>query len=154
MARLSRPDLFDFIKERVADLAAEEGIASYHAFPLWFARMYFAQPENVMASAGAGDGKIDLSFRTVVGGEVNYHVVNSKYTSSDKQNAPVQFYDEVLSFHGLFERREGRGGFLDKKVNADLRPYYRQLFDAYDKGKAQTDFSDELSDQRRPGQAH
>jgi hypothetical protein len=108
-------ELFDFVVQRVHDLGNNEGLAPFRAFPRWFAQMYYPNPQELFSADGAGDGKVDLFFYTVSGNNVTYHIINSKYTEVYNQAAPVNFYDEVLAFHDLFSRAEGRPTFLQKK---------------------------------------
>src|SRR5262245_12894014 len=99
MAKPNQQELFDFILKQVRNQANRLGTPPSKAFPRWFAEMYYLQPEDMFASDGAGDAKIDLFFRTVSGGTVAQHVINSKFTEAYNQTAPVGFYDEVLAFY-------------------------------------------------------
>ena len=119
MTKPSAKDLFDFMNEQVTVIANKRGEPTFRAFPRWFAEMYYAQPEEMLSCDGAGDGKVDFFFHTVLGNKVKYHVINSKFTSSYNQTAPVGFYDEVLSFYQLFSSSVGRGTFLQKKVRQE-----------------------------------
>ncbi len=136
MNKPTQKDLFNFISGRVSDLATKTGQPAFRAFPRWFAEMYFTRPEGMVATDGAGGGKIDLFFHTVAGNSVKHHIINSKFTEAYNQTAPVGFYDEVLAFYQLFADSTGRGQFLEQKVRGDLRPHYKKLFDAFDKGHA------------------
>lgn len=129
-------ELFDFIAKQVHEHANRTGIQPYRAFPRWFAEMYFTRPEGMISSDGVGDGKVDLFFHMVSGKAVTHNVINSKFTETYGQIAPVDFYDEVLAFYELFNQAAGRGKFIQMKVKAELRPYYKKLFEAHDAGKA------------------
>jgi hypothetical protein len=129
-------ELFEFIIRRVQVLGNTRALEPYRAFPYWFAEMYNSQPEGVLTSDGTGDGKVDFFFHTVSGSDVTYHVINSKYTETYGQIAPVAFYDEIQSFFQLFSFPEGRGKFIEQKVRVELRPFYRKLFKAFDEGNA------------------
>lgn len=136
MSQLTTKDLFSFISRQVEELANGQGVPSHRAFPRWFATMYYQNPEAFFASDGPGDGKVDCFFRTVAGNTVRHHVINSKFTDSFNQTAPVGFYDEVIAFHHLFNEAVGRDTFLQKKVKEELRPFYKKLFQAYENGNA------------------
>src|SRR5690242_15223818 len=135
MKQPTAKDLFDFITDRVDNAANIEGTKSFRAFPRWFAEMYYQHPEKPFSSDGTGDGKVDFFFHTVSGHSVTHHVINSKYTETYNQIAPVGFYDEVLAFYQLFKEPAGRGKFVQTKVKTELRPFYKTLFDAFDAGK-------------------
>src|SRR5688572_29442041 len=94
MSKATPKELFGFITRRVRDLGNAMALEPYRAFPYWFAKMYHSQPEGVLTSDGTGDGKVDFFFHTVSGSDVTYHVINSKYTETYGQTAPVSFYDE------------------------------------------------------------
>jgi hypothetical protein len=136
MKQPTAKDLFGFITDRVQDVAHREGTKPYRAFPRWFAEMYYQHPEKSFSADGTGDGKVDFFFHTVTGNSVTQHVVNSKYTDTYGQIAPVTFYDEVLAFYQLFNEPSGRKKFVQSKVKEELRPFYKTLFDAFDAGKA------------------
>jgi hypothetical protein len=136
MKQATTKELFDFINKRVVDIANSTGIPSFRAFPRWFAEMYYTHPEEIFASDGTGDGKVDFFFHTVSGSEVTHHVINSKFTETYNQSAPVGFYDEILAFYQLFKDPVGRGKFLKLKVKSELHPFYKKLFGAFDSGKA------------------
>jgi hypothetical protein len=136
MSQLTSRDLFGFINRQVKEQANGQGVPSHRAFPRWFATMYYQNPEDFFASDGTGDGKVDCFFRTVSGNAVTHHAVNSKFTDSFNQTAPVAFYDEVIAFHHLFKESVGRDTFLKKKVNEELHRLYKKLFKAYEDGNA------------------
>jgi hypothetical protein len=136
MSQLTAKDIFGFIHQQVDAVAHSRGFATHRAFPLWFAQMYHDAVEEFFSADGAGDGKVDCFFRTVAGKTVTLHAINSKFTGSFNQTAPVGFYDEVIAFHQLFNERLGRDSFLKKKVREELRPFYKGLFDAHDDGRA------------------
>ena len=60
--------------------------------------------------------RVDFFFHTVSGSVVTHHVINSKFTETYNQSAPVGFYDEILAFYQLFNDPVGRGKFLRLKV--------------------------------------
>jgi hypothetical protein len=136
MKHATTKELFDFISKRVLGEANTAGVPSFRAFPRWFAQMYYSRPEEMFASDGTGDGKVDFFFHPVAGSRVTHHVINSKFTETYNQTAPVGFYDEVLAFYQLFNEPIGRGKFLQKKVKSELHPFYKNLFNAFDNGKA------------------
>ncbi len=92
----AKSDIFDFIIQRVTEVADESGLQLPQAFGRWFVEMYFLKPRDLFVSDGSKDGKVDLFFGTTHdGSEVNHHVVNSKFTKEYNKLAPVSFYHEI-----------------------------------------------------------
>lgn len=135
-----RKELFDFMLGRVKCTQRETGLPEPQAFGRWFLGMYFQNPQNIFIADGSYDGKVDTFFTTDDARTVTHHVLNLKYTREYNKQAPAQFYEEVLAFWQAFENKSGRGSFLEKSVKAELRPRYRQLFEAYDRGAARLMF--------------
>jgi hypothetical protein len=127
-------ELFDFMLDRVKDTQRETGYAEPQAFGRWFLQMYFQSPGNIVVSDGTHDGKVDTFFTTDDRRTVTHHILNTKYTRNHIKQAPAQFYEEVLAFWQVFDNKAGRERFLETSVKAELRPHYRQLFDAFDRG--------------------
>src|SRR3954447_21060983 len=72
MKHATTKELFDFISKRVLGEANTAGVPSFRAFPRWFAQMYYSRPEEMFASDGTGDGKVDFFFHTVAGSRVTH----------------------------------------------------------------------------------
>jgi hypothetical protein len=53
-------DIFDFILQRVTEVADATGLQMPQAFGRWFLEMYFLKPHDLFVSDGARDGKVDL----------------------------------------------------------------------------------------------
>lgn len=132
--------IFNFMLDRIQEVANENALHAFQAFPRWFAEMYYSEPHQFFISDGAHDGKIDLIFKTSNNSSVFHHVINSKFTQTFNQNAPAKFYDEIISFSKLFTDTTGRHSFLYEKVKAELRKHYNALFEAYDYGMAELVF--------------
>jgi hypothetical protein len=67
---LGQKQLFDFMLDRVNEVAAESGLKPAQAFGKWFASIYFANPNEFFCSDGSGDGKVDSFFQVTNGKEV------------------------------------------------------------------------------------
>lgn len=138
--RTEKADLFDFMLDRVKDTSMTEGLREPQAFGRWFLNMYFRDPHDVFISDGSKDGKVDIFFTTHDGHAVTYHVMNTKFTCDYNKLAPVAFYEEVTYFWHAFNNVDSRETYLQKAVKLELQPKYRQLFEAYDDGRAKLMF--------------
>lgn len=59
--------LFDFMLDRVNEVAIESGLEPPQAFGKWFASIYFSKPHQFFCSDGSGDGKVDSFFQVTDG---------------------------------------------------------------------------------------
>jgi AIPR protein len=135
-SKTEKSGLFDFMLKRIKDTGNKFGLEEPQAFGRWFLNMYFREPQDVFVSDGSKDGKVDIFFTTHNGSTVQYHVMNTKYTGEYNRGAPVAFYQEITYFWHAFENKESRESYLATAVKLELRPKYRQLFEAYDAGRA------------------
>jgi hypothetical protein len=127
--------LFQFSIDRIKATSHELGLALPQAFGVWFANMYFGKPIDLHIPDGAGDGKIDIFFKTEKDGGFQYHILNSKFTKKYAQTAPVHFYDEITRFWQAFANVPNRKHYLET-VRPELVGKYRELFARYDEKKA------------------
>src|SRR2546421_214807 len=125
-------DIFEFIKDRVADVSDNSGLETPQAFARWFLEMYFLNPRDLFVSDGSKDGKVDVFCTTHNGTSVEHHVVNSKFTKEYNKIAPVSFYQEITYFWRAFDNQEAREPFLEQAVKPELRSRFRTLFARYD----------------------
>jgi hypothetical protein len=139
MAITDKEELFDVIAQRVKEVSLKTGLRTPQAFARWFAEMYYLQPQNLFASDGPHDGKVDLFFTTNDGKVVKHHIVNSKYTNSYNQLAQPGFYQEIAYFVQTFQNVNQREMFL-QSVKVELRPWYRSLYERFDEGNAELIF--------------
>ncbi len=140
MAITDKEELFDVIAQRVKELSQKTGLRIPQAFARWFAEMYYLQPQNLFASDGPHDGKVDLFFTTHDGKVVKHHIINSKYTNSYNQLAHPDFYQEIAYFVQTFQNVHQREMFLQASVKAELQPWYRLLYERFDDGNAELIF--------------
>ena len=108
----TKSDIFDFIIDRVAEVADNTGLKMPQAFARWFLEMYFLNPRDLFVSDGSKDGKVDVFCTTHNGTTVEHHVVNSKFTKDYNKIAPVSFYHEITYFWRAFDNVEARGSYL------------------------------------------
>jgi hypothetical protein len=127
-------DLFDFMMERIKDVQNQTATQDYHAFGRWFTQLYFQDPKDVSTWDGSGDGKADIVFKTEADGELRYHVLNTKFTKKYDVIAPPKFYDEITTLWQAFANPNARLDYL-KRVNPQLKPKFKALFDRYEDGK-------------------
>ena len=127
-------DLFDFMMDRIKDVQNRTATKDYHAFGRWFAQLYFQEPKEISSWDGSGDGKADVVFKTESDGDLQYHVLNTKFTKKFDVIAPPKFYDEVTTLWQAFANKDARTGYL-KRVDGQLKPRFRSLFDRYDEGR-------------------
>src|SRR6266581_1556390 len=99
---MNRKDLFDFMIRRINQTAALQGDQMPQAFGRWFATMYFPGITKIAISDGAGDGKIDLIVTCQKQVSVEYHILNTKFTSGYDKGSPVAFYDEITRYWQAF----------------------------------------------------
>ena len=133
---MEKKELFDFMLERVREIARHGGLKDFQAFGKWFLEMYFLNPQDTFISDGARDGKVDIFFTTHNDKEVNHHILNTKFTEQYDKTAPGGFYEEINYLRRAFEDREWRSSYLEKRVKAELRPRYSTFFERYDEGAA------------------
>ena len=128
--------LFDFMLNRINEVATESGLKPPQAFGKWFATTYFSNPQEFICPDGSGDGKVDSLFQVNDGKEVQHYVLNTKYTQKYDAPAPVSFYDEITRFWQAFANKSNRQSYLSSVVRPELRPRYQKLFGYYDDGRA------------------
>lgn len=132
---LEKKQLFEFLLQRVEEIAKHDGLKSPQAFGKWFVNLYFENPRELFISDGSRDGKVDLFLNVNDSGTIQYHVLNTKFTEKYDERAPVSFYDEITRFWQAFKNKSARGKYLDL-VRPELKLRYRKLFDRYEHGKA------------------
>lgn len=132
--------LFDLLISRVRQIAEDRSEPAHVAFVRWFAHMYHLKPLEFRSSDGPGDGKVDAFYFTYEAGAVHRHLVNAKYTASYGRLAPPTFYEELTRLSTAFRARTKRGDWLERAVKPELHHAYKQLFDAYDEGRARITF--------------
>jgi AIPR protein len=135
-----KPELFEFMLDRVEDIRKNHLHEKPQAFGCWFAELFFTSPRDMFVSDGSKDGKIDLFFTTHNGKAVLHHVLNRKFTEEYNRLAPPSFYQELKYFWHAFENAPARSAYLEKAVKQELRPRYHQLFERYDDGAAELMF--------------
>ena len=140
MIKKDKENLFKFIINCVKDVSIKNNQPTHIAFVKWFVEMAYQMP-NIYHTDGYNDGKVDAFFSTTFGNNVKHYVVNSKYTSDLDRQAPVNFYDEIITFNHLFAEstKEQREGHL-QNVKPALRPHYLNLFEQYDEGAVELIF--------------
>lgn len=136
----TKSDLFEFMLERVKDVAKQYNALEPQAFGRWFANLYFTNARDFFVSDGSNDGKIDLFFNTDNGKTVRHHILNTKFTREFNKLAPQSFYQEIQWFGHAFANKEARSAYLEKSVKKELRPRYNQLFNWYDNDEAELVF--------------
>ncbi|HKT12472.1 MAG TPA: hypothetical protein VJW77_11670 [Terriglobia bacterium] len=105
-------DLFDFMMDRTKDVQNRTATKDYHAFGRWLAQLYFQEPKDVSTWDGAGDGKVDVVFKTEEDGELRYHVLNTKFTKKFDVIAPPNDLLPVLGpNHNMSSELCGSSGF-------------------------------------------
>jgi len=134
-----RKQLFDFMLDRVREVASESGLELPQAFGRWFVGLYFENPQNIFVSDGTKDGKVDIFFTNVNDLTVEHFVLNTKFTEKYKATAPTGFYDEITRFWQAFANKPKRGKYL-QTVRPELRKRYRKLLEHYDSGSARLIF--------------
>ena len=127
--------LFDFMLDRINEVATESGLKPPQAFGKWFATTYFLNPQAFVCPDGSGDGKIDSFFQVTDGKEVQHYILNTKFTEKYAAPAPVSFYDEITRFWQAFANKSNRQSYLSV-VSPELRTHYQKLFSHYDDGRA------------------
>lgn len=137
---MEHKDYFDFMLECVREVSIQESIREPQAFIKWFINMYYLDPKDVFISDGSRDGKVDVFFQTIDDSVLRYHIINSKFTREYKKLAPISFYNEIQSFCNLIKTKKLRETNLEKSVKAELRTYYKKLYEAYDDGLAELVF--------------
>lgn len=130
----SQKRLFETLLQGVDEVASRTKLERSKAFPRWFAELYYLAPYDFFPSDGSSDGKVDLIFKSNQGGEVVYHLINSKFTATSLKLAPKAFYDEVRQFRRPFEEPDYRDEFLSR-VQPTLRSRYESLLEAATQGR-------------------
>ena len=134
-----KAQLFDFMIQRVKEVARERGFLEPQGFAAWFIDMYFGPKKELYVSDGTADGKVDAFFGMVKDGTIQHYVLNTKFTRQYDKQAPVTFYDEITRFWQAFANKPARTRYLNT-VRTELRLRYKKLFDHYDEGRAQLMF--------------
>jgi hypothetical protein len=132
-----RKDLFRFMLARVKDVANISLLKEPQAFIRWFLTLYYDLPPgaSVTISDGSGDGKVDGFAKRLDGTTTRDVLVNSKFTGTFDQIAPVKFYDEIIRFGRAFEDTSVREEYL-QTVKKSFRDRYELFFERYDEGLA------------------
>jgi AIPR protein len=134
--KYQRKDLFDFMLSKIKQTAAKHGDALPQAFGRWFIQMYFSGIKDIYITDGTRDGKVDLFATCQKGHNIQYHIVNSKFTEKYDNPSPVSFYDEITRFWQAFENKNNRHNYLKNIVRPDYVNHYKRLFKLYDQGNA------------------
>jgi hypothetical protein len=136
---MNKKELFNFMLNQIDQKIEETKLRNYKAFPLWFLDLYFEKYQDFISSDGSNDGKVDAIFKTVVGSEITNYALNSKFTKNFERKTNSNIYNEINSFCQNFIEKEFRENYL-KKVKKELRPKYRELFNAFDRGQTKLIF--------------
>jgi len=139
-----KSDFFRFMLDQVKSTAARFALPEHQAFARWFTKMYFfdqfSEPKDFFPSDGSNDGKIDAFFSKHDGKSVTQFLLNTKFTEDYNRLAPPTFYEEISYLIRILENKPQRNRFLEESVRPELRPYYSDLFNAFDDGRANVYF--------------
>jgi hypothetical protein len=134
-----RKQLFDFMLQRVKEVASEHGDQLPQAFGRWFANLYIENVRDIYVTDGTRDGKVDLFAHVPTDGTNEFHILNTKFTEKYNESAPVSFYGEITRYWQAFANKANRPAYL-RTVRSELHSRYKKLFDRYDEGNARLMF--------------